>query len=180
MQADGTALPFPDATFDAVHASWLLEHVPDPARVVAEVHRVLKPGGVCRFIEVDNRTLLIEPSDADTVAVLAAADQAQIAAGGDPFIGPKLEKRQVLLGRIADIGTDLFAIAATCIFAQKLISDGEAADKVLMLTDDFHAQARLRIDQNCRGIGRNADQHGYDLAQQVINGDHQWVEHGIV
>jgi alkylation response protein AidB-like acyl-CoA dehydrogenase len=94
--------------------------------------------------------------------------------------GPKLEKRQVLLGRIADIGTDLFAIAATCIFAQKLIADGEAADKVLMLTDDFHAQARLRIDQNFRGIGRNADQHGYDLAQQVINGDHQWVEHGIV
>jgi hypothetical protein len=38
----------------------------------------------------------------------------------------------------------------------------------------------LRIDQNFLGIGRNADQHGYELAQQVINGDHQWVERGIV
>jgi hypothetical protein len=38
----------------------------------------------------------------------------------------------------------------------------------------------LRIAHNFQGIGRNADQHGYDLAQQVIAGDHQWVERGIV
>jgi hypothetical protein len=94
--------------------------------------------------------------------------------------GAKLEKRQVQLGRIADIGTDLFAIAATCVYAQKLLQDGEAEAKVLTLVDDFHAQARLRIDQNFAGIGRNADQHGYDLAQQVLAGDHQWIERGIV
>lgn len=94
--------------------------------------------------------------------------------------GPKLEKRQVLLGRLADIGTDLFAIAASCIFAQKQINDGLPAERVLALVDDFRAQAMLRIDQNFLGIGKNADQHGYDLAQQVINGDHQWVEQGIV
>ncbi|MDI1249005.1 MAG: acyl-CoA dehydrogenase family protein [Lacunisphaera sp.] len=93
--------------------------------------------------------------------------------------GPKLEKRQVLLGRLADIGTDLFAIAATCIFAQKCLTDGQEAGKVFMLVDDFHAQAMLRIDQNFHGISRNADQHGYELAQQVIAGDHQWIEHGI-
>jgi alkylation response protein AidB-like acyl-CoA dehydrogenase len=94
--------------------------------------------------------------------------------------GPKLEKRQVLLGRLADIGADLFAIAAACVFAQKLLKDGEPAEKIFMLVDDFHAQALMRIRQNFDGIGRNADQHGYDLAQQVINGDHQWVERGIV
>lgn len=94
--------------------------------------------------------------------------------------GPKLEKRQVLLGRLADIGTDLFAIAASCIFAQKLLKDGQAPAKVFMLVDDFQAQAMMRIRQNFDGIGRNADQHGYDLAQQVIAGDHQWVEKGIV
>ena len=54
------------------------------------------------------------------------------------------------------------------------------AAKVLVLVDDFHAQAMQRIRQNFRGIGDNADQHGYDLAQQVIAGDHQWVERGIV
>ncbi|HVZ66070.1 MAG TPA: acyl-CoA dehydrogenase family protein [Lacunisphaera sp.] len=94
--------------------------------------------------------------------------------------GPKLEKRQVLLGRIADIGTDLFAIAATAVFAQKLLQEGEAERKVFMLVDDFHAQAMMRIRQNFSAIGRNADQHGYDLAQQLIAGEHQWIERGIV
>jgi alkylation response protein AidB-like acyl-CoA dehydrogenase len=94
--------------------------------------------------------------------------------------GPKLEKRQVLLGRLADIGTDLFAIAAAAIFAQKLLKEGEAEAKLFMLVDDFHAQAMMRIRQNFDGIGRNADQHGYELAQQVIAGEHQWVERGIV
>jgi alkylation response protein AidB-like acyl-CoA dehydrogenase len=94
--------------------------------------------------------------------------------------GPKLEKRQVLLGRFADIGADLFAIAASCVFAQKLLKEGEPEAKVFMLVDDFHAQAMLRVRQNFDGIGRNADEHGYELAQQVINGEHQWVERGIV
>jgi alkylation response protein AidB-like acyl-CoA dehydrogenase len=94
--------------------------------------------------------------------------------------GPKLEKRQVLLGRLADIGADLFAIAATCVYAQKLLNDGEKPEKIFMFVDDFHAQAMMRIRQNFDGISSNADQHGYDLAQQVINGDHQWAERGIV
>ena len=94
--------------------------------------------------------------------------------------GVKLEKRQVQLGRLADIGADLFAIAASCAYAQKLLNEGEPDAKVFMLVDDFCAQALLRIDGNFRGVGHNADQHGYDLAQQVIAGEHQWLERGIV
>ncbi len=94
--------------------------------------------------------------------------------------GPKLEQRQVLLGRLADIGADLFALAASAVFAQKLLAAGEPEARVFMLVDDFHAQAMMRIRQNFDGIGRNADQHGYDLAQQVVAGEHQWVERGIV
>jgi alkylation response protein AidB-like acyl-CoA dehydrogenase len=96
------------------------------------------------------------------------------------WFGPKLEKHQVLLGRIADIGTDLFAIAATCVYAQKLLQEGEPAAKILMLVEDFRVQALLRVRQNFHGIGSNSDQHGYDLAQQVLAGEHQWVERGIV
>lgn len=94
--------------------------------------------------------------------------------------GPQLEKRQVLLGRIADIGADLFALAATCVHAQKLLEDGEAEEKVFALVDDFQALATLRIQQNFAGIAHNADQHGYDLAQQVVAGEHTWVERGIL
>lgn len=41
----GEPLPFPDASFDGVVLKDLLEHVTDPVAVVAEVHRVLRPGG---------------------------------------------------------------------------------------------------------------------------------------
>jgi SAM-dependent methyltransferase len=43
--ADLAALPFPDQTFAAVVNIVTLEHVTDPARVVAEMARVLDPGG---------------------------------------------------------------------------------------------------------------------------------------
>ncbi len=94
--------------------------------------------------------------------------------------GPKLEKRQVLLGRIADIGADLFAIAATCSYAQKLLNEGEPEVRVLAIVDDFVAQAQLRVRQNFDGIAHNADQSGYDLTQQVLAGEHRWVERGIL
>lgn len=94
--------------------------------------------------------------------------------------GPKLEKRQVLLGRVADVGADLFAISSSCVFAQKLIMDGEPAAKVLTLVDDFAAQAHQRIAQNFRGISENSDEHGYALAQEVVAKEHAWLERGII
>lgn len=45
LVADGQRIPVADATFDAVFSLAVLEHVPDPYRVVAEMMRVLKPGG---------------------------------------------------------------------------------------------------------------------------------------
>ena len=50
--ADAEALPFPDATFDVVTCRIAPHHFPRPGRFVAEVARVLKPGG--RFGLVDN------------------------------------------------------------------------------------------------------------------------------
>jgi SAM-dependent methyltransferase/uncharacterized protein YbaR (Trm112 family) len=44
--ADGHDLPFADGTFDAVVCQAVLEHVLDPYRCVAEIHRTLKPGGL--------------------------------------------------------------------------------------------------------------------------------------
>lgn len=44
--ADAASLPFPDNHFDSVHSFGVLHHIPDVRRVLAEIHRVLKPGGV--------------------------------------------------------------------------------------------------------------------------------------
>ncbi len=43
--ADVQALPFPDASFDAVLAAWMLYHVSDLDRGLEEIARVLRPGG---------------------------------------------------------------------------------------------------------------------------------------
>jgi SAM-dependent methyltransferase len=44
-QADAERLPFPDGTFDAVVANLLIPHLPRPEAAIAELARVLKPGG---------------------------------------------------------------------------------------------------------------------------------------
>ncbi len=46
LGASGAALPFTDATFDTVLLGEILEHLSKPADVLAEVARVLRPGGV--------------------------------------------------------------------------------------------------------------------------------------
>ena len=45
MQASGAAIPFPSAHFSTVVSNSVLEHIPDLDPVMAEVKRVLKPGG---------------------------------------------------------------------------------------------------------------------------------------
>ena len=43
--ADATALPYPDASFDRIIAAEVLEHIVDDERAIAELARVLQPGG---------------------------------------------------------------------------------------------------------------------------------------
>ncbi|MBM1690614.1 class I SAM-dependent methyltransferase [Sulfitobacter geojensis] len=56
QQADVMSLPYRDQSFDAVMAAHVLEHLPDPQRALAEMVRVLKPGGVV-FLCVTRRSL---------------------------------------------------------------------------------------------------------------------------
>jgi SAM-dependent methyltransferase len=54
--ADMRRLPFPDASFASVFSVHSIEHVPDPERVIAEVMRVLAPGGRAIFVTPNRLT----------------------------------------------------------------------------------------------------------------------------
>lgn len=94
--------------------------------------------------------------------------------------GPKLEREQMVLGRFVDIGTELFAQAASASYAQSLIRDGKERREVLALLDHFCAESRLRIARAFDGLSDNADRKGYQLAQAVLEGQADWVLDGTV
>jgi ArsR family transcriptional regulator len=52
-QADAYRLPFPAATFDAVLAQMLLHHAEDPAAMLTEAARVLRPGGLLIVVDLE-------------------------------------------------------------------------------------------------------------------------------
>ncbi|MEA3188717.1 MAG: hypothetical protein QOD99_2547 [Chthoniobacter sp.] len=94
--------------------------------------------------------------------------------------GPKLEREQVLLGRFVDIGTELFAIIATCARAQALRTSAENKPHLVELADFFCRTARLRIDSLFHSVSHNADRRGYRIAQKVMTSDLDWLADGIV
>lgn len=70
VQADAMALPFPAASFDVVLLLDVLEHVEDPAAVIAEAVRVLKDGGLL-FFHTFNRTEMARWLAIKAVSLLA-------------------------------------------------------------------------------------------------------------
>lgn len=64
MQARAEALPIGDAIFDAVLARHVLEHLPRPEPAIAELHRVLRPGGVL-IAAMPNPTSVTRPLKGD-------------------------------------------------------------------------------------------------------------------
>ncbi len=59
VRADGTRLPFGDGEFDLVVCNHVYEHVDSAEQLLAEIHRVLRPGGTCYFAAA-NRLMLVE------------------------------------------------------------------------------------------------------------------------
>ena len=92
--------------------------------------------------------------------------------------GPKLERKQMVLFRAVDIGAELFAIAATCARARYEASRGNKG--AIALADVFCREAQLRIDDLFENLYGPTDEKVYKLAQQVLKGEHAWLESGII
>lgn len=87
----------------------------------------------------------------------------------------RLEHRQAFLGRIVDIGAELFAIAATC---SRATASGRREE--IALADLFCRQARGRIVILEHELWHNTDAEDVALAERVLAGDHTDLERGII
>ena len=99
--------------------------------------------------------------------------------------GPKLEKRQAVLGRLVEIGAELLAITAACARAQALTQRSGAGStpegrSAVELADIFSRHARRRVEDRFAAVFDNDDVATYGLAQEVLRGEHDWLEEGIV
>jgi alkylation response protein AidB-like acyl-CoA dehydrogenase len=92
----------------------------------------------------------------------------------------KLEQRQALLGRIVDIGAELFAISAAVVYANTVaVEEPARAGSARELADLFCRQARRRADRLFHELWANDDSKGYATAQAVLEGRHAWIEEGV-
>jgi ubiquinone/menaquinone biosynthesis C-methylase UbiE len=90
VRADAAELPFASASFDGVHARLVLRHLVDPARALAEMWRVLRPGGRLVVADSDDGALVVHPYPDEIARALRAKQQTARRRGADPLIGRRL------------------------------------------------------------------------------------------
>jgi len=86
----------------------------------------------------------------------------------------RMERKQRFLGRVVDIGAELFAISATCVRANA--DGGNAAE----LADAFARQARVRVDELFARLWTNTDDSDVVLTRKVMAGEFTWLEDGVL
>jgi alkylation response protein AidB-like acyl-CoA dehydrogenase len=96
----------------------------------------------------------------------------------------RMETKQGFLGRIVDIGAELFAMSAVCVRAEMLRTrdgaDAEEARAAYELADLFCRQARIRVEELFTRLWSNTDDLDRAVARRVLQGRYTWLEQGIL
>ncbi|MFJ1812247.1 MULTISPECIES: acyl-CoA dehydrogenase family protein [unclassified Streptomyces] len=92
----------------------------------------------------------------------------------------RMETKQAFLGRIVDIGAELFAMSAACVRAELLRSRGENGREAYQLADAFCRQSRVRVDELFTQLWSNTDDVDRKVVKGVMAGTYEWLEQGIV
>ncbi|MGW2019545.1 acyl-CoA dehydrogenase family protein [Streptomyces sp. NPDC001927] len=93
----------------------------------------------------------------------------------------RMELKQAFLGRIVDIGAELFAMSAACVRAEWLRSSGDPHGREAQaLADAFCRQARLRVEELFGRLWSNTDDIDRRVVDAVLAGRYEWLESGVV
>ncbi|CAL9293361.1 acyl-CoA dehydrogenase family protein [Streptomyces sp. SudanB182_2057] len=92
----------------------------------------------------------------------------------------RMESRQGFLGRVVDIGAELFAMSAACVRAERLRAEGRHGREAYQLADAFCHQARVRVDELFTRLWTNTDDLDRTLVKAVLAGSHTWLEEGVL
>lgn len=92
----------------------------------------------------------------------------------------QLEKKQLILGRIMEIGTDLFAMAAACSFALAKSHEENLGESPIDLAHYFCLMAERRVNERFSLLENNDDLETNILAKKVLADEMLWLEEGII
>ncbi|MFB8393331.1 MULTISPECIES: acyl-CoA dehydrogenase family protein [Streptomyces] len=92
----------------------------------------------------------------------------------------RMETKQGFLGRIVDIGAELFAMSAACVRAEHLRASGEHGREAYQLADAFCEQSRLRVEELFGRLWSNTDDLDRKVVAGVLSGTYAWLEEGVL
>jgi alkylation response protein AidB-like acyl-CoA dehydrogenase len=93
----------------------------------------------------------------------------------------KLEYRQAFLGRIVDIGAELFAMASAAAYADTIAREQpERGEQASELAELFCQQAKRRADTLFHELWANDDDANRAAADKILAGRYEWIEEGII
>ena len=116
---DAADLPYDNRRFDACRAATVLQHVPDPARVVSEMARVTRPGGRVGVLEFDQETLFLDHPDPQTTRIILDTFASAMAQG---HIGRQLPRLFRAAG-LTDVSVMPRVILGNAQFLRTLLHD---------------------------------------------------------
>ncbi|MFD9864579.1 acyl-CoA dehydrogenase family protein [Streptomyces alboflavus] len=92
----------------------------------------------------------------------------------------RMETKQGFLGRIVDIGAELFAMSAACVRAELLRTTEGHGREAYQLADTFCRQARIRVDELFGRLWTNTDDQDRRVVKGVLSGTYTWLEQGVI
>ncbi|MFI6337338.1 acyl-CoA dehydrogenase family protein [Streptomyces sp. NPDC050535] len=92
----------------------------------------------------------------------------------------RMETKQGFLGRIVDIGAELFAMSAACVRAELLRTTEDHGREAYQLADAFCRQSRIRVDELFGRLWTNTDDLDRKVVKGVLTGTYEWLEQGVI